>query len=409
MHMGTIQYRIMFVKHSSLPPTGRTIQRQCVSVRIPVVVDARNPNASLLPHQTTTMPRAPKTNRVEHSPVMRARICGMREAGLSWGKIWAKTNLPISTIRSICAAKGAQTGDYKSKKRVGRPRITTPEEDAELIRRMKTMPTAIYGNIRAEVCPHLSLDTLKRRAYEAGLRKWRAAKRPPLDPARALRRYNWCKEREHWDIPEWSKVVFSDECSVQRGAGLNPTWVLRTPKQKWERWAVEKQILNGRVSVMVWAAFSAERRSRLIIMDGDPQAPRGGVTARVYKGMLESELPTLLDADSIFMQDNAPIHNARIVKEFLEDLAVNVMDWPPYSPDLNPIEHCWFPLKNNMHTVQAGVLLNATGRDGIRSALGQVLPVAWEEIKEEHLLKLIKSMKKRVAAVIKADGWYTKY
>jgi hypothetical protein len=172
---------------------------------------------------------------------------------------------------------------------------------------------------------------------------------------------------------------------------------------------VEKQILNGRVSVMVWAAFSAERRSRLIIMDGDPQAPRGGVTARVYKGMLESELPTLLDADSIFMQDNAPIHNARIVKEFLEDLAVNVMDWPPYSPDLNPIEHCWFPLKNNMHTVQAGVLLNATGRDGIRSALGQVLPVAWEEIKEEHLLKLIKSMKKRVAAVIKADGWYTKY
>jgi hypothetical protein len=172
---------------------------------------------------------------------------------------------------------------------------------------------------------------------------------------------------------------------------------------------VEKQILNGRVSVMVWAAFCAAQRSRLFIMDGDPQAPRGGVTARIYKGMLETELPTLLDAESIFMQDNAPIHNARIVKEFLAELGVDVLDWPPYSLDLNPIEHCWFPLKNNMHVVQEGMLLNAAGRDSIRRTLGRVLPVAWEEIKDEHFQKLIKSMKKRVAAVIKADGWYTKY
>ena len=85
------------------------------------------------------------------------------------------------------------------------------------------------------------------------------------------------------------------------------------------------------------------------------------------------------------------------------------MDWPPYSPDLNPIEHCWFLLKNNMHVVERGRLLAASGRDGIRTALGQVLPVAWEEISEEHLQKLIKSMKKRIKAVINADGWYTKY
>jgi len=27
------------------------------------------------------------------------------------------------------------------------------------------------------------------------------------------------------------------------------------------------------------------------------------------------------------------------------------MEWPPYSPDLNPIEHCWFPLGEGFYDV----------------------------------------------------------
>lgn len=45
------------------------------------------------------------------------------------------------------------------------------------------------------------------------------------------------------------------------------------------------------------------------------------------------------------MQDNGPIHCAKDVKQWFEDMAIPVMEWPPYSRDLNPIEHLWFPLK----------------------------------------------------------------
>ena len=42
-----------------------------------------------------------------------------------------------------------------------------------------------------------------------------------------------------------------------------------------------------------------------------------------------------------FMHDNAPIHTAAFVKEYLGTHGIEHMVWPPYSPDLNPIENIW--------------------------------------------------------------------
>jgi transposase len=42
-----------------------------------------------------------------------------------------------------------------------------------------------------------------------------------------------------------------------------------------------------------------------------------------------------------FMQDNAPIHTAKKVTKWFEDRGIPVLNWAPYSPDLNPIEHVW--------------------------------------------------------------------
>lgn len=39
----------------------------------------------------------------------------------------------------------------------------------------------------------------------------------------------------------------------------------------------------------------------------------------------------------LLMQDNAPCHNARVTKNFLNGANIPVMDWPALSPDLNPI------------------------------------------------------------------------
>lgn len=48
------------------------------------------------------------------------------------------------------------------------------------------------------------------------------------------------------------------------------------------------------------------------------------------------------------MDDNAPVHRARAVSQYLENSNIHHTEWPAQSPDINPIENIWLKLKRDI-------------------------------------------------------------
>ena len=76
-----------------------------------------------------------------------------------------------------------------------------------------------------------------------------------------------------------------------------------------------------------------------------------------------------------------------------------LMEFLPRSPDVNPIEHVWDYLKREK------IRHAATSKE----RLWEVLCQCWNSIEASTLQNLVKSMPKRVQAILKAKGGHTNY
>ncbi len=55
------------------------------------------------------------------------------------------------------------------------------------------------------------------------------------------------------------------------------------------------------------------------------------------------------------MRDNATFHKGERIRELVESAGCELQYLPPYSPDLNKIEHCWFPIKNRVRKSKGSI------------------------------------------------------
>jgi transposase len=104
----------------------------------------------------------------------------------------------------------------------------------------------------------------------------------------------------------------------------------------------------------------------------------------------------------IVMQDNAPSHRAKVTRETFAAWGIPLLDWPQYSPDLNPIEYLWKAMKDWIQRWYPEII---TDLDELR----WVVQRAWDEIGRETLYRNLASMPQRMRDVIAAEGGATKW
>ena len=90
---------------------------------------------------------------------------------------------------------------------------------------------------------------------------------------------------------------------------------------------------------MIYACFWYDGRSELIAMERDPSAAKEGYSARSYIQALEDGLIPIYKPLDIYQIDNALIYTSNLIKKWLETHSIQTLDFPPYSPNLNPIKY----------------------------------------------------------------------
>jgi len=355
----------------------------------------------------TSVNRIPRT---ELSPHIRGVIIGMHIGGKNPSEIARILRLPRRTVRDQIH-RFPQRHANQSRPRSGRPRAYTERDERRILRLIRREPKIRWRCLKLTTDIDISLRTFKRLLKRLHVRKWLSKKRPALTEEHAAARLAWALARRYWTAYQWRRILWSDECSLERGTGVIREWVFRhLHDDPYIPELVQTYPKGKQPSIMVWAGFSGlTGRSALVPMVRDLDAPRGGYSARSYIATLEQGLLPVYDHRITFMHDNASIHTANAVRRWLEENEIELIDWPANSPDLNPIEHLWFFLKNKLHELYPESDDWDLSKPEIKDKMAQVLPECWQAIDERVFQRLAMTMRRRIKAVIKAHGWYTKY
>jgi len=288
-----------------------------------------------------------------------------------------------------------ETRALEDGERSGRPRCTTDETDAAIEEFADEKKRTVPKDIRKELQLDCSARTIRRRLDEVGLYGRVGRTEYVFDERDLQRRLSFAEGYANWSVTDWNRVIFSDETHIEV-YGRSRVWVQRPVGAAFDPdYMVERVPHSERVSL--WGCFCARGVGQAEIFVGEFNAPK-------YVDILQHNLiQTALDfyprEHWWFQQDNAPQHTSHLAQRWFHNHGVDLLDFPPYSPDLNPIENLWSILKARIENRLARTT----------DEIERVLKEEWEALDKELLVSLAHSMPTRCAAVVANHGHKAPY
>jgi hypothetical protein len=246
----------------------------------------------------------------------------------------------------------------------------------------------------------LTAQTVRRHLKAAGMKAVVKKKRPLLKPQHKRACLDFAFTHKDWTVEDWKRVVWSDETKINRMGSDGRKWVWKKEGEGLSERLVQGTVKHGGGSLMMWGCMLWEGPGFACKIDGR-------MDGELYVKIMQDELQESLayykkqPEQVIFQQDNDRKHTCKKAQAYFKDQEYQVLNWPAQSPDLNPIEHLWNHLKNQLSKYEEppnGIL-----------QLWERVQKEWDMIPPEVSQNLIESMPRRVAALLKAKGGYTKY
>ncbi|ENN74454.1 hypothetical protein YQE_08960, partial [Dendroctonus ponderosae] len=274
---------------------------------------------------------------------------------MDWSELLLYNWMTRGAVRRVCK-RYEETGSLHRRPGTGRRRLTTARNDRFIVstilrnRHLNAVQVQQLRDVRGVA---ISQWTVRRRLQENNLTPKTPAIGSKLTPAHRQARLRFARDHLNWTLEQWGSVLFSDETRICLHGSDRRKKVYRRPRERFADCCFDERSAYGGGSCMIWGAISIGART-------DPGIIRRGDT-------------------SVF----------------------RVMEWPAYSPDLNPIEHLWHELKRR---IRAGL-----HTPNLIPELIVAVEVEWFNIPQETMANLNRSMPNRMREVIRERGGYIHY
>ncbi len=334
--------------------------------------------------------------------ITRARCLQMVSDGASVKKAAKKFKLKYHTVYSW-VRKEKKGANVNRKKGSGRKNALSQRLERRIVRWIELgdcdTATDVQRQMEKLKMKTVHLTTICRILRRHGLVLRRKKKKPALTKKHMKTRLQFSRDHLHWTVDDWSKVLFSDETkvNVQGSDGIRYVWTHPKSKDSWRRNIPTKA--HGGGSVMVWGCFG-------IHGPGYACKINGGLNGELYQEVLGDEMLNSVDCcvedseDWIFLQDNAPCHKSKTTMKWFNKNKIQLIEFPPNSPDLNPIENLWFIVKMRIYR---------KGKYTSTEQVWEAFEKEWEKVEPELCEKLVNSMPQRMEMCVSSKGAPTRW
>lgn len=328
------------------------------------------------------------------SPIERDAIVVLHKVGWLGRDIAAAVKCSENTV-SLWLTRWRDTHSTADAERGGRPRCTSEEKDEEIVHCSDAHPTYTPSDIQRELRLPVSIDTIDRRLNEVGLFGRVQETEHALDEFDIQRRLAFANQYLHWSEDQWARVFFSDETHFYLGHH-GRTYVRRPVGASHDpKYMRQEEQRHGKVSL--WGCICAEGL-------GHAELYAGSLDSTRHRDMLRHSLiPTFKQfypaGPWYFQQDNVRFHTTPNTLTYLHEKGITLFEWPPWSPDLNPIENLWNELKARVYARFPQTM----------EEMEQLIREEWEATDLNFVSHICRSMPRRLQLLLDNNGHKISY